>query len=177
MACRLDGAKPLPEQMLWYVNWTLRNKIQWNFNRNSYIFIQENALENVVCEVASILSRPQCVNVSLHGELNERYGMTWNHRWCTYRFIDNPHPNIFHPDNPHSDNPYQRHYPPGYDPPSQYQGDTKNNWIGAPQGWSFSRVTWWRQDTEHFPRYWPFVRGNHRWHHKGTVTRSSDIFS
>ena len=25
------------------VNWTLRNKLQWNFNRNSYIFIHENA--------------------------------------------------------------------------------------------------------------------------------------
>ena len=33
-----------------------------NFNRSSNIFIQENALENVVCEMASILSRPQCVN-------------------------------------------------------------------------------------------------------------------
>ena len=27
------------------VNWTLRNKLQWNLNRNSYIFIQENALK------------------------------------------------------------------------------------------------------------------------------------
>ena len=43
------------------VNWILRNKLQWYFNRNSDIFIQENALENVVCEMASILSRPQCV--------------------------------------------------------------------------------------------------------------------
>ena len=33
-----------------------------NFNRNSNIFIQENAFENVVCEMASILSRPQCVD-------------------------------------------------------------------------------------------------------------------
>ena len=40
---------------------TLRNKLQWKFNRNSNIFIQENALENVVCEMASILSRPQGV--------------------------------------------------------------------------------------------------------------------
>ena len=33
-----------------------------NFSdRNSNIFIQENALDNVVCEMASILSRPQCV--------------------------------------------------------------------------------------------------------------------
>ena len=33
------------------------------FNRNSNIFIQENALENVVCEMASILYRPQYVNM------------------------------------------------------------------------------------------------------------------
>ena len=42
------------------VNWTLRNKLT-NFNRNSYIFMQENAFKNFVCEMASILSRPQCV--------------------------------------------------------------------------------------------------------------------
>ena len=36
--------------------------MQWNFNRNSNIFIQENTLENVVCKMAAILSRPQCVN-------------------------------------------------------------------------------------------------------------------
>ena len=56
------------------VNWTLRNKLQWNFNRNSYIFIQENALENVVCEMASILPRPQCVN---HVEIN--VNSCWSH--------------------------------------------------------------------------------------------------
>ena len=43
------------------VNWTLRNKLQWTFNRNSNIFIQEIAFENVVCKMASILSRPQYV--------------------------------------------------------------------------------------------------------------------
>ena len=42
------------------VNWTLRNKLQWNFNRDSHIFIQENALVNVGKMVA-ILSLPQCV--------------------------------------------------------------------------------------------------------------------
>ena len=30
------------------VNWTPRNKLQWNVNQNSYIFIQENPFENVV---------------------------------------------------------------------------------------------------------------------------------
>ena len=35
-----------------------------NANQISNIFIQENALENVVCEMASILFRPQCVKAS-----------------------------------------------------------------------------------------------------------------
>ena len=29
------------------VHWTLGNKLQWNFNRNSYSFIQENAFQNI----------------------------------------------------------------------------------------------------------------------------------
>ena len=86
MACCLDGAKPLSEPMLdlsskvfcdiyiwdqfhkkrlWtssIINWTLRNKFQWNFNRNSNIVIQGNAFENVVWKMAAILSRPQWVN-------------------------------------------------------------------------------------------------------------------
>ena len=33
------------------VYWTLRNKFQWNFNRNSKIFIQENAFESAVCKI------------------------------------------------------------------------------------------------------------------------------
>ena len=32
------------------------NKLQWNCNRNSNIFIQENAFESVVCEMAANLS-------------------------------------------------------------------------------------------------------------------------
>ena len=38
-----------------------RNKLQWNLKRNSYIFIQENAFENLVLKMAAILFRPQCV--------------------------------------------------------------------------------------------------------------------
>ena len=41
------------------VNWNLRNKLQWNFKRNSYIFIQENALECVVCEM------PLCLGLNV----------------------------------------------------------------------------------------------------------------
>ena len=40
------------------VNWTLGNKLQWNLKRNSYIFIQENAFENVVWKW-----RPFCLSL------------------------------------------------------------------------------------------------------------------
>ena len=62
MACRMVGVKPLSEPMWNMVNWTLWNKLQWIYNRNSYFFIQENKLEHVVCKTASIPSRPQCIN-------------------------------------------------------------------------------------------------------------------
>ena len=45
------------------VNWTFRNKLQWYLNRILYIFIQEKAFENVVWKMATIMSRPQCVNL------------------------------------------------------------------------------------------------------------------
>ena len=38
------------------------NKLQGNFNPYSNISIEENAFESVVCEMAAILSWPQCVN-------------------------------------------------------------------------------------------------------------------
>ena len=43
------------------VNWTIGNKLQWNFYRNSNIFFEENTFENVVCEMLFISCRPQCV--------------------------------------------------------------------------------------------------------------------
>ena len=65
-----NGSSPGRHQPIiqcWNIfNWTFRNKLPWNFNRNSNLLIQENALENVVREMASILSRPQCVNVTLY---------------------------------------------------------------------------------------------------------------
>ena len=42
-------------------NPTIRNKLKWNINRNSYIFIHENTFQMVVWEMAAILSRPRCV--------------------------------------------------------------------------------------------------------------------
>ena len=42
--------------------------LQWNLKWNSCIFIQENACEYVICEMAAILSQPQCVNSLRHGQ-------------------------------------------------------------------------------------------------------------
>ena len=42
-------------------NWTLRNKLQYNFNPNTKILIYKNAYENIVCETAAILSRERWV--------------------------------------------------------------------------------------------------------------------
>ena len=48
MACHLVGAKPLSEPMIEYFVIGPLEKLQWNLNQSSYIFIQENPFEIVV---------------------------------------------------------------------------------------------------------------------------------
>ena len=55
------GTKSLSEPMLEEINWTLKNKLQWNFNWNLCFFIQRNAFEKAVNETAAILSRERLV--------------------------------------------------------------------------------------------------------------------
>ena len=63
MACRLLDTKPLYLTQCCIVdNYTLGHKLQGNLNQNTKLFIHENALENVVCEMAAILSRGRWVN-------------------------------------------------------------------------------------------------------------------
>ena len=67
MVCRLNCSGPTaPNRYMnqsWnIVNSTLGNKLQWNLKRNSRIFIQENAFENVHWEMATILSQSRCDN-------------------------------------------------------------------------------------------------------------------
>ena len=50
------------------VNWTLRNILQWNFNQNIKFFLHKNAYENIVCEMAAILSRGRWVNSAVYSE-------------------------------------------------------------------------------------------------------------
>ena len=40
-------------------------------------FIQKNAFQNIVCEVAAILSRPQCVNVTVPERMHESTYITY----------------------------------------------------------------------------------------------------
>ena len=57
------------------VNWTLRNKLQWNFNWNSKVFIDENKFENAICNFPA---------KSFQGEMSEtmmRRPETWMHLW------------------------------------------------------------------------------------------------
>ena len=68
------------------VNWALANIFQWKFNQNTTLFIEENAHENVVCEMASILPRPQCVNESTYCGIVTPYvdlalGQHWFRWW------------------------------------------------------------------------------------------------
>ena len=63
-----DGAKPLCKPILFIVNWTLKNKLQWNLNHNAFFFIHENASENIVFEMAAILLTGWQVSANSHAE-------------------------------------------------------------------------------------------------------------
>ena len=54
MACRLSySAQAIIQTSAVMVNWTLRNKIQWNFDQNTRNFIYKNASQNIICEMAA----------------------------------------------------------------------------------------------------------------------------
>ena len=56
-----------------FVNWILGSKLQWNLNRNLYIFIDEN----VVWKMVAILPRPQCVKLSHPTGVSELSASGW----------------------------------------------------------------------------------------------------
>ena len=65
MAFSLFDASHYRIQYRLNTNWTIRMTVQWNFDLNKTIFIQENVLENFTCKILSILLRPQCVKTSV----------------------------------------------------------------------------------------------------------------
>ena len=61
------------------VNWTHRNKLQWNFNQNIIIFIWGNAFHNVVCKITTNLFWLQCLkHAHVDGQVQERCNSTAN---------------------------------------------------------------------------------------------------
>ena len=62
-----------------------------NHTWNSYIFIQENEFRNVVCEMAAILSQPQCVNKHGHQDSTHNNGCPgdiWPTQRCMYQSVN-----------------------------------------------------------------------------------------
>ena len=56
-----NGLPPIRRQAIISTNAGLlsiepQEQLQWNYNQNTEIFIEENAFENIVCEMAAILS-------------------------------------------------------------------------------------------------------------------------
>ena len=72
MACHLFGAETLPEPVLTYCQWDPRNKLQWNLNQYTKKFIHENTVDNVVCEMAAILSNGSRVQLRALRKPNEQ---------------------------------------------------------------------------------------------------------
>ena len=65
-----------PNQWQNIINLNLKNELKRKLQRNSCIFIQENACQNVVCEMVAHFSRPQCVSVYSPGHL-WKTGTVW----------------------------------------------------------------------------------------------------
>ena len=62
IACACTPRRHHMNQCWLVVIWTLGNNFQSKFNQNRSIFIQENALKNVVCKMAAILFQSRCDN-------------------------------------------------------------------------------------------------------------------
>ena len=64
MACRLFGTLPWSKQMLGYYQLDPWEQKFVNVNQNTKLFIHKNATENIVSEMAAILSRKRWVNAN-----------------------------------------------------------------------------------------------------------------
>ena len=88
-----NGLSPGRGQWWNIVNWTIRNKISEILKYNSYIFIQQKVLAKIVCNLATILSWPQCVDPigELHQSHNASVTYPTMHHFvtekCTYVHI------------------------------------------------------------------------------------------
>ena len=68
------------------VNWNLSNNIQWNFNQNTKIFIQENAFKNVACETTCLETCRWSDALSMRRPVNSPHKCQW-HRALIFSVI------------------------------------------------------------------------------------------
>ena len=145
------------------VNLTLWNKFPWNLIRNSNIFIQENAIENVVWRMAVILCRPQCVNDS-SDKVRVSPGLYLDQPITQVEALANWGPCLlshWQSTSHHVRNitmtPHERHV------------------VSNHRSFVCLFISLPASKKHQNPRYWPFVRGIHRVPvnspQKGTVTR------
>ena len=59
-----------------YNGFFIRNKFHWNINQNTYIFIQGNAFENVLCKIASICVVPSELIILSQQRITSRFSST-----------------------------------------------------------------------------------------------------
>ena len=85
-----DGLSPVLHQAITWTSAGLLsigplNNPQWNFKTISDVFVQENALENVVCRVGAILSQPHCVNAVISVSLGQQlWFLVHNGHWNSH---------------------------------------------------------------------------------------------
>ena len=79
-------------QCLVIVNWTLRNKLKWNFIQNTKVFIHKNASGNYVCKMAFILPQLQWVNALASHIL---IAISWMSCWNAFLWLTARHPRLF----------------------------------------------------------------------------------
>ena len=93
MTCWPYGAKPLSEPMPGYCSLDSWEQISANQNQNTTVFIQENGLENIVCQMVAPLSWPQCAQWLMEYTggnpityLHSR--KVWDEKWGCYLIIN-----------------------------------------------------------------------------------------
>ena len=85
-------------QYCFIINWILRNKIQSNYIHKSNIFIQENAFEYVICEMAAICLGLNALKMSfkMADEISKKSQDTWERTQCCSAKSDHFTDDIFY---------------------------------------------------------------------------------
>ena len=61
------GDKPFSKPLLSYCEMDFRNKLRWDSNQNTNLFVHENIFKNAFCKMAVLMSRGRWVNFVVMG--------------------------------------------------------------------------------------------------------------